>query len=76
LRAALAGADESGAETELLDLRELRLPLYVPTESAVPAGARRLLPAAGASDAMIWSSPLYQGTVSGAFKKRLTGCIS
>jgi FMN reductase len=71
LRAALAGARESGAETELLDLRELRLPLYVPTESAVPAGARRLLDTAGASDAMVWSSPLYQGTVSGAFKNAL-----
>jgi len=71
LQAALAGARESGAETELLDLRELQLPLYVPTESAVPAGARRLLEAAGASHAMVWSSPLYQGTVSGAFKNAL-----
>jgi FMN reductase len=71
LRAALAGAREAGAETELLDLRELRLPLYVPTERAVPAGARRLLEAAGTSDAMVWSSPLYQGTVSGAFKNAL-----
>jgi FMN reductase len=71
LRAALAGARESGADTQLLDLRELRLPLNVPTESAVPAGARRLLDAAGSSDAMVWSSPLYQGTVSGAFKNAL-----
>jgi FMN reductase len=59
LRAALAGARESGAETDLLDLRELRLPLYVLTETPVPAGARRLLDAAGTSDAMVWSSPLY-----------------
>jgi len=71
LRAALAGASKAGAETELLDLRELQLPLYVPTETSVPEGARRLLEAAGDCDAMVWSSPLYQGTVSGAFKNAL-----
>lgn len=71
LRAALLGARESGAETDLLDLRELQLPLYVPTETSAPVGARRLLEAAATSDAMVWSSPLYQGTVSGAFKNAL-----
>jgi len=71
LRAALAGARESDAETDLLDLRELQLPLYVPTETTVPPGARRLLDAASTADAMVWSSPLYQGTVSGAFKNAL-----
>jgi FMN reductase len=71
LRAALAGASIAGAETELLDLRELQLPLYVPIETSVPEGARRLLEASGECDAMVWSSPLYQGTVSGAFKNAL-----
>ncbi|MGA8426457.1 MAG: NAD(P)H-dependent oxidoreductase [Candidatus Dormiibacterota bacterium] len=71
LQAALAGARESGAETDLLDLRELQLPLYVPTETSVPGDARRLLDAASTADAMVWSSPLYQGTVSGAFKNAL-----
>lgn len=71
LRSALAGAAEAGAETRLLDLRDLQLPLYVPTETFVPEGARHLLEAADTSDAMVWSSPLYQGTVSGAFKNAL-----
>jgi FMN reductase len=71
LRLALSGAAESGADTQLLDLRELHLPLYVPTDTSVPDGARRLLDAAGSCDAMVWSSPLYQGTVSGAFKNAL-----
>ncbi|MFZ0169381.1 MAG: NAD(P)H-dependent oxidoreductase [Candidatus Dormiibacterota bacterium] len=71
LRTALAGAHESGAETDLLDLRELQLPLYVPTDTSVPPSARRLLDAASTTDAMVWSSPLYQGTVSGAFKNAL-----
>ncbi|MGA7088807.1 MAG: NAD(P)H-dependent oxidoreductase [Candidatus Dormiibacterota bacterium] len=71
LRTALAGARESGAETDLLDLRELQLPLYVPTDTSVPPSARRLLDAASTTDAMVWSSPLYQGTVSGAFKNAL-----
>jgi FMN reductase len=71
LQAALEGAAEAGAETQLLDLRELRLPLYVPGTSLVPDGARLLLEAAAGCDAMVWSSPLYQGTVSGAFKNAL-----
>lgn len=71
LRSALAGAAGAGAETELLDLRELQLPLYVPTDTSVPAGARHLLDAASVCNAMVWSSPLYQGTVSGAFKNAL-----
>lgn len=69
---ALAGAAASGAETTLLDLRELDLPMYNPEEeSAPPPSAERLIEACYGSDGMLWSSPMYQGTISGAFKNAL-----
>jgi FMN reductase len=70
LRVALDGAARAGAEVELLDVRELDLPLY--DDGAPPsAGVDRLVDAVGRADGMIWSSPLYHGTVSGAFKNAL-----
>lgn len=71
LRLALEGAAEGGAETTLLDLRELDLPMYRPDEPELPESASQLLEACYAADGMIWSSPLYQGTISGAFKNAL-----
>ena len=72
LEVALAGAAASGAETTLLDLRELDLPIYDPEEeSAPPPSAERLIEACYGSDGMLWSSPMYQGTISGAFKNAL-----
>jgi FMN reductase len=71
LRVALAGAEGADAETTLLDLRELDLPMYNPEIRDPPASGAQLLEVAYASDGMIWSSPLYQGTISGAFKNAL-----
>jgi FMN reductase len=72
LRVALAGAERAGAETTLLDLRELALPMYDPDdEQQPPAAAQRLIEACHAADGMLWSSPMYQGTISGAFKNAL-----
>jgi FMN reductase len=72
LQVALAGAAEAGAETTLLDLRELDLPMYNPeSEAAPPANAVRLIETCYAADGMVWSSPMYQGTISGAFKNAL-----
>jgi FMN reductase len=70
LRVALAGAEEAGAETELLDLRELDLPMYEPGADPGPA-ASHLIETCYSADGMLWSSPMYQGTVSGAFKNAL-----
>src|SRR5262245_65907879 len=44
LRLALAGAEGAGAEVELLDLRELNLPLYATDEEQEPgtAGSRMI----------------------------------
>jgi FMN reductase len=74
LQVALDGAAASGAEVELLAIRDLGLPLYT-AEHAPPKGADEFAEAVYASDAMIWSSPTYQGSVSGAFKNALDWLI-
>ncbi len=71
LQLALEGAASAGAETTLLDLRELALPMYDPDDDEPGAAADRLIEACYAADGMLWSSPLYQGTISGAFKNAL-----
>ena len=58
----------SGAEVRLFDLRALDLPMYVPGAEGAPAAAVELCEATYAAQGMMWSSPLYHGTVSGAFK--------
>ena len=71
LNLGLAGAQEAGATTELLDLRELSLPMYVPTTHDFPTAVHRLLDEVYGAHGLLWSSPLYQGTISGAFKSAL-----
>jgi FMN reductase len=68
---ALEGAAGAGAETTLLDLRELDLPMYNPDHEQPTAAAARLIEQCYAADGMLWSSPMYQGTISGAFKNAL-----
>ena len=70
LNVALTGAQEYGASVQLFDLRELNLPMYVPG-APLPDAARRLCDATYAAHGMLWSSPLYHGTISGAFKNAL-----
>jgi FMN reductase len=74
LRTALDGAAAAGADTRLLSVRELELPLYSP-EHAIPDGAHRLVDAVANAQAMIWSSPTYQGSISGAVKNALDWLI-
>jgi FMN reductase len=74
LRTALDGAVAAGADTQLLTVRELDLPLYTP-ERTVPEGAYRLVEAVAGAQAMIWSSPTYQGSISGAVKNALDWLI-
>jgi FMN reductase len=71
LQVALEGAASAGAETMLLDLRELELPLYNPDHDRPTAAAARLIESCYGADGMLWSSPMYQGTISGAFKNAL-----
>src|ERR1700687_513790 len=71
LRVALDGARDYGANVQLFDLRELNLPMFVPDADPTPAAARELCDAVFAARGMLWSSPLYHGTVSGSFKNAL-----
>ncbi len=70
LRLALNAAASAGASTELLDVRELDLPLYLHGSPLSP-GAIQLREAVARADAMIWATPLYHGTVSGAVKNAI-----
>lgn len=77
LNAALNMAARQGAQTELLDLRELNLPMYVPDWGLAdyprehqPA-IERFLESCRIAKAMVWASPTYHGTVSGVFKNAL-----
>jgi len=70
LKLALAGAEATGAETVAYDVRELALPMYewgVPP----PAAAVHLADAMHRADGLVWSSPLYHGSVSGVFKNAI-----
>ena len=71
LKIALEGAAEAGAQTSLLDIRELNLPMYVPGLSDVPESVERLCESVHSADGLLWSSPLYHGTISGSFKNAL-----
>jgi NAD(P)H-dependent FMN reductase len=62
--AARHAAEVAGAATDVLDLRELALPLYdgdLEAAHGVPDGARRLRDAIAAHDAMVVVTPEYNG---------------
>jgi FMN reductase len=74
---ALRIAAEHGAQVEMLDLRKLNLPMYVP-DAAVhdylsehQLGITQLLDACRKATAFVWCSPCYHGTVSGIFKNAI-----
>jgi FMN reductase len=71
LQRALEGSSAAGAETKLLDLRQLDLPLYNPDDDQPGTAASELIEFCYRADGLIWSSPLYQGTISGALKNAL-----
>ena len=73
LRRALAAAGEAGAETELLDLRELDLPMYQPGRALEEygPGAARLVEELRGADAVLISTAAYHGTLAGVTKNAL-----
>jgi FMN reductase len=75
LKLALEGAVDAGGNVDLLDLRQLQLPMYDPSAGDVPESVARFVETVYAADGMIWSSPLYQGSVSGSFKNALDWLI-
>jgi len=74
LQTALDGAAATGADVQLISVRDLGLPLYT-AEHAPPAAAHQFADTVHACHAMIWSSPTYQGSVSGSFKNALDWLI-
>ena len=73
LRRALAASGEAGADVELLDLNELKLPMYEPRKSLDEYGhdARRLVDAVSGADALLLSTAAYHGTLAGVTKNAL-----
>src|SRR5258706_16255183 len=76
LQVSLAFAKKRGVDAQLLDLRELVLPMFLPdrTLEDYPIGKQaaitHLLEAYRRAHAMIWACPTYHGTVSGVFKSK------
>ena len=73
LEEALRAAEEAGATTELLDLRELDLPLYEPGKPIEGYGenVKKLVEAMRGADALLWSTAAYHGTLTGVTKNAL-----
>jgi len=73
LKRALQAAEENGAQVELLDLRELNLPMFVPGRKLFEyeENVRKLVESARSADGMIWSTGAYNGTLSGSFKNAM-----
>jgi FMN reductase len=68
----MEGTAETGAKTELLDIRQLSLPMYDPAEEDNPSeSVLRMCDAIHQADGLLWSSPMYNGTISGSFKNAL-----
>ena len=71
LQTALEGAASAGARTQLLDIHELDLPMYNPEQNEPTEAAATLIESCHEADGLLWSSPMYQGTISGALKNAL-----
>ena len=73
LEASLAMAAEAGAETVLVDVRDLDFPIYNPDLRVDAYGAKLawFLEEVRLADAVLLCSPTYHGTMSGAIKNAL-----
>jgi FMN reductase len=77
LRASVEIAASLGVHTQLLDLRLLGLPTYlpdVPIDAYHPDCQPKLLhfiQAVRDADVMLWATPTYHGSMSGAFKNAI-----
>lgn len=71
LRMALRGAEEAGAQTEIITAEGLNLPLYPSPRMDEHPAVVHLLDAARRADGLILASPAYHGTMSGTLKNAL-----
>ena len=67
----LEAARERGAETQLLDLHALDLPMYRPDDEAEAASVAGAAEAVNWAGAFVLASPDYHGSMSGAMKNFL-----
>ena len=73
LRRALSAAAEAGADTKILDLRELGLPMYEPGRPLDDYGENvaRFVEEVRGADALLVSTAAYHGTLAGVTKNAL-----
>ena len=69
----LAAAEDAGAVVELLDLNELRLPMYEPGQplDEYDDNVRRLVSAIRGADGLLVSTAAYHGSLAGVTKNAL-----
>ena len=73
LRHALDAAEERGAATELIDLREYDLPVFDPDDEDA-SDANRLREKVREADAVILGTPMYHGSYAAPLKNALDYC--
>jgi len=66
----LEKAEKRGAETKMLDLRELQLPMYHPEQNSSPE-LDKITEYVKWADAFVLASPDYHGSMSGVMKNFL-----
>ena len=71
LRVVLEAAEARGAETRLLDLYEIDLPVYRPQGAEDTGGTLAADAAVNWAEALVLASPDYHGSMSGAMKNFL-----
>lgn len=73
LKEALKAAEKGGATTDLINLKEVDLPLFNPESriSDYPPNVKDYIERVIAADGYIWTTPAYHGTVSGVVKNAL-----
>lgn len=69
LNLALEGAQLAGADVQHFDVQTMALPMYA--YGMHHPAADELMAAVREADGMVWCSPLYHGSVSGAFKNAI-----
>lgn len=75
LNLTLEAAREAGGQTQLLDLRELRLPFAGSDWSAEEwPDVAAMVAAVRGAHGMVWATPEYHGSFSGALKNALDLC--
>jgi len=62
---------EQGHSVELIDIYEAPLPMYSPDADGVHPNAARLIAAVREADGLVFATPEYHGSISGALKNAL-----